>query len=173
MSTIATFAGGCFWCTEAVFQRINGVLKVTTGYSGGEVKNPTYEEVSTCSTGHAQSIQIEFDSEVVDFETLLRTYFETHDPTTLNQQQYDIGTQYRSIVFYHDEKQLEIIRKVLKSLKFEKPIVTEVKEFEKFYEAEDYHKNYYNNHKDRPYCQIIIRPKLGKLYKNNHKSTQG
>ena len=146
--SLATFAGGCFWCTEAIFQRIDGVLKVTPGYSGGDLPNPTYDQVSTGETGHAEAIQIEFDPKIIDFEYLLKVHFETHNPTTLNQQGNDTGTQYRSIVFYHDEKQLEIINKVLKSLKFEKPIVTEVKEFEKFYEAEDYHKNYYNNHKN-------------------------
>ncbi|HRN86856.1 MAG TPA: peptide-methionine (S)-S-oxide reductase MsrA [Candidatus Dojkabacteria bacterium] len=167
MSTIATFAGGCFWCTEAIFQHIDGVLKVTPGYSGGDIENPTYNQVSTGETGHAEAVQIEFDPIIVDFEHLLKVHFETHDPTTLNQQGNDIGTQYRSIVFYHNEKQLVIIIKVLKSLKFEKPIVTEVKKFEKFYEAEDYHKNYYNNHKNQPYCQIIITPKLEKVFGKN------
>lgn len=162
--SLATFAGGCFWCTEAIFQRIDGVLKVTPGYSGGDLPNPTYDQVSTGETGHAEALQIEFDPKIIDFEYLLKVHFETHNPTTLNQQGNDTGTQYRSIVFYHDEKQLEIINKVLKSLKFEKPIVTEVKEFEKFYEAEDYHKNYYNNHKNLPYCQIVIKPKLEKAF---------
>lgn len=164
MSTIATFGGGCFWCTEAIFQRIDGVLKVTPGYSGGEVQNPTYEEVSSGSTGHAEVIQIEFDPKIIDFEYLLRVHFETHDPTTLNQQGNDIGTQYRSIVFYHNREQLKIIDNFLKSLNQNMTVVTEVKEFEKFYEAEDYHKNYYNKHKNQPYCQIIINPKLVKAF---------
>lgn len=162
--SIATFGGGCFWCTEAIFQRINGVLKVTPGYSGGEVQNPTYEEVSSSNTGHAEVIQIEFDPKIVDFEHLLRVHFETHDPTTLNQQGNDIGTQYRSIVFYHNREQLKIINNFLKSLNQNMTVVTEVKEFEKLYEAEDYHKNYYNKHKNQPYCQIIINPKLVKAF---------
>jgi peptide-methionine (S)-S-oxide reductase len=163
-SSLATFAGGCFWCTEAVFQRIDGVLNVIPGYSGGDTLNPTYKEVSTGETGHAQSIQIEYDSKIVNYETLLKIHFETHDPTTLNQQQYDIGTQYRSIVFYHDDDQLKKINKFLKTLNYEKPIVTEIQKFEKFYEAEDYHKNYYNEHKNQPYCQIIIKPKIEKVF---------
>lgn len=167
--SIATFGGGCFWCTEAIFQRIDGVLKVTPGYSGGEVQNPTYEEVSSGSTGHAEVIQIEFDPKIVDFEYLLRVHFETHDPTTLNQQGNDIGTQYRSIVFYHDQEQLEIINKFLKSINLNKHVVTEVRKFEKFYEAEDYHKNYYNNHKNQPYCKIIIEHKLEMLRRITNK----
>lgn len=162
--SLATFAGGCFWCTEAVFQRVKGVLKVTPGYSGGHISNPTYEQVTSGDTGHAEAIQIEFDPDVVNYEYLLKIHFKTHDPTTLNQQGNDIGTQYRSIVFYHNENQLEVIKKVLKTLTYEKPIVTEVKEFVKFYEAEDYHKNYYNEHKSQPYCQIIIKPKLEKAF---------
>lgn len=165
----ATFAGGCFWCTEAVFQRIKGVSKVTPGYSGGHKPNPTYEEVSTGETGHAQAIQIEFDPEIVDYEELLKVHFETHDPTTLNQQQYDVGTQYRSAVFYHDESQRVSTQSFIKSLKLGKQVVTEVKKFEKFYEAEDYHKNYYNNHKNQPYCKIIIEHKLEMLRRITNK----
>lgn len=166
---IATFAGGCFWCTEAVFQRVEGVIKATPGYTGGHVENPTYEQVTTGETGHAEAIQIEFDPKIVTFEYLLKIHFVTHDPTTLNQQGNDIGPQYRSAVFYHDDNQLEITDNYIKNLreskKHTKPIVTEVKKFEKFYEAEDYHKNYYNNNMDKPYCMIVIEPKLEKLEK--------
>lgn len=165
--SIATFAGGCFWCTEAVFQQIKGVLRVSPGYCGGHVSNPTYEQVSTGETGHAEVVQIEFDPEIVDFEELLKVHFETHDPTTLNQQGNDVGTQYRSAVFYHDESQRESTHRFIKSLKLEKSIVTEVTKFEKFYEAEDYHRNYYNNHKNQPYCKIIIQPKLEKAFGRN------
>jgi peptide-methionine (S)-S-oxide reductase len=168
-NSLATFAGGCFWCTEAVFQRVKGVLKVTPGYTDGHIENPTYEQVSSGETGHAQSIQIEFDPEIVEYEHLLKIHFETHDPTTLNQQQYDIGTQYRSAIFYHNEEQHDIAEKFIKSLKYDRPVVTELKKFEKFYEAEDYHKNYYNNHKNQPYCQIIVKPKLEKFNDRDYK----
>lgn len=167
MTKLATFAGGCFWCTEAIFLRIKGVTKVTPGYSGGHVMNPTYEQVTTGNTGHAEAVQIEFDPTLVTYEYLLEIHFATHDPTTLNRQGNDTGPQYRSVVFYHDENQKNSVVKYLEELEamnsYEKPIVTEVKKFEKFYEAEDYHKNYYNKNMTLPYCKVVIEPKLEKL----------
>lgn len=164
----ATFAGGCFWCTEAIFQRIEGVESVLPGYSGGQQKN-TYEEVSRGDTGHAESIQIKFDPEKVSFKKLLLVFFKTHDPTTLNRQGNDVGPQYRSAVFYHSEDQKkdtkEIIEKLEEEKVYDKPIVTEVTEFGQFFEAEDYHKNYYNNNKNAGYCRVVINPKLAKLEK--------
>jgi peptide-methionine (S)-S-oxide reductase len=164
---IATFAGGCFWCTEAIFKRLKGVNSVQPGYSGGELENPTYEEVCSGKTGHAEAIQIEFDSKVIPFEKLLEVFFYTHDPTTPNQQGNDIGTQYRSVVFYHSKEQKEITNKLIDALEkekiFQKPIVTKVEEFKNFYFAEDYHKNYFDRNKDIAYCSIIISPKIHKL----------
>ncbi len=168
MSTqLATFGNGCFWCTEAVFKRLKGVLSVKPGYSGGTVENPSYDQVCGGTTGHAESIQIEFDPSIISYETLLDVFWHTHDPTTINRQGNDIGPQYRSAVFYHDDKQKE---KALKSKeKLEKqdayrdPIVTEVTPFTNFYEAESYHKDYYEKNKDYPYCRFVIDPKLKKL----------
>lgn len=168
MSTqLATFGNGCFWCTEAVFKRLKGVLSVKPGYSGGTVENPSYDQVCEGTTGHAESIQIEFDPSIISYETLLDVFWHTHDPTTINRQGNDIGPQYRSAVFYHDDKQKE---KALKSKeKLEKqdayrdPIVTEVTPFINFYEAENYHKDYYEKNKDYPYCRFVIDPKLKKL----------
>lgn len=165
---IATFAGGCFWCTEALFKNLRGVKSVTPGYSGGESDNPTYEEVSTGETGHAESIQIEFDPKVISFKDLLYVFFKTHDPTTLNRQGADVGTQYRSIVFYHDERQEKIAQEIKKEIAkdYDSPIVTEILPFKEFYKAEDYHKNYYEEHKNAPYCKLVIDPKISKLKKN-------
>lgn len=166
---LATFAGGCFWCTEAIFQRLHGVIKVTPGYSGGDMEGPTYEEVASGKTGHAEVIQVEYDTEKIKYEELLEVFFATHDPTTLNRQGADIGTQYRSAVFYHDQKQKddteEFIKKLTLQNTFKDPIVTEVSKFKKFYPAEDYYLNYYNSHKNQLYCKIIITPKLKKLEK--------
>lgn len=163
----ATFAGGCFWCTEAIFQRLKGVISALPGYSGGHVENPSYEQVVSGITGHAESTQIEFDPQIITYETLLEVFFYTHDPTTPNQQGNDMGPQYRSIVFYHDKNQKESAVTFIKELSdkriFIKPIVTEVKQFEKFYIAEDYHKNYFEKNKDAPYCSYTIRPKIHKL----------
>lgn len=164
----ATLAGGCFWCTEAIFKRLKGVTKVTPGYSGGEEK-PSYESVSRGSTGHAEAIQIEFDPSVISFEKLLEVFFHLHDPTTLNRQGNDVGTQYRSVIFYHNEAQKETAEKVRKEIEesgmYSKPIVTEIVPNENFYEAEDYHKDYYAKNQNAPYCQVIIDPKITKLYK--------
>lgn len=167
---VATFGGGCFWCTEAVFKRLKGVESVEPGYAGGTMDNPSYEAVSGGQTGHAESIQIKFDPKVISFDKLLAVFFATHDPTTLNQQGADIGTQYRSVIFYHDENQqqatLDYIKKLQDSGKFSSKIVTKVEPFTNFYPAESYHKNYYENHQDAPYCQLVIDPKIQKLYRD-------
>lgn len=164
-----TFGAGCFWCVEAVFQRVKGVLKVTSGYSGGQVKNPAYREVCEGTTGHAEVCQVVFDPEQVSVETLLSVFWQTHDPTTLNRQGNDTGTQYRSVVFYHNETQkmlaLKYKEELNKSKAFDKPIVTEIQPFTVFYPAEDYHQNYYNLNGDQPYCSYIIAPKLEKFRK--------
>lgn len=165
----ATFANGCFWCTEAVFQQLDGVLKVSSGYSGGHVENPTYKEVCTGTTGHAECIQIVYDPAKISFDELLEVFWQTHDPTTLNRQGNDVGTQYRSAVFYHSTEQKEKAEKYKaaldKSGAFDKPIVTEVVPFSKFYVAENYHQDYYNNNGSQPYCQFVIRPKVEKFQK--------
>lgn len=166
---IATLANGCFWCTEAIFQRLNGVEKVTSGYSGGKVKNPTYSEVSTGETGHAEVIQIQFNPSVITFQEILEVFFATHDPTTLNKQGYDVGTQYRSAIFYHSAAQKEVAEAFINALTdakvFDKKIVTVVTAFDAFYEAEAYHQNYYNNNKNQGYCVAVINPKLEKFIK--------
>jgi peptide-methionine (S)-S-oxide reductase len=166
---VATFGGGCFWCTEAVFLEIKGVSKVVSGYSGGHVKNPTYEAVCNGTTGHAEVIQITFDPRVVGYEKLLEAFWLTHDPTTLNRQGNDTGTQYRSAVFYHNDRQKELTEKYIKKLTdekvFENPIVTEVVKFEEFYPAEDYHQNFYARNPNQGYCNAVIPAKLAKLKK--------
>lgn len=163
----ATFAGGCFWCTEAVFQRLEGVKSVVSGFTGGNVKNPAYREVISGRTGHAEAIEIKFDPEIISYEELLHIFFGTHDPTTLNRQQNDVGTQYRSAVFYHNEEQKEIVESVIRELEekkiFSDKIVTEVKPASAFYKAEEEHQNYYSLHRKQPYCQFIIDPKIDKL----------
>ncbi|WP_167609281.1 peptide-methionine (S)-S-oxide reductase MsrA [Maribellus sediminis] len=165
----ATLGGGCFWCTEAVYLELKGVVDVKPGYSGGDVKNPSYKEVCTGTTGHAEVVQITFDPEVVSYSEILEVFFMTHDPTTLNRQGNDVGTQYRSVIFYHNEKQKEVAEKVIILFKdeqvYDKPIVTEVAPFDTFYVAEDYHLNYYNRNKSQGYCQFIITPKLEKFRK--------
>jgi methionine-S-sulfoxide reductase len=163
----ATFAGGCFWCTEAIFQELQGVYKVTSGYIGGEVENPTYKEVCAGTTGHAEAIQITYNPEEITFEELLEVHFKTHDPTTLNRQGADQGTQYRSGVFYHDAQQKESTENVIAGLEEQKvypdPIVTEVTEATVFYPAEDYHQDYYANNTRAGYCQMVITPKMEKF----------
>lgn len=163
----ATFAGGCFWCTEAVFERVEGVEKVIPGFIGGTIKNPAYREIITGRTGHAEAVEIHFNSEITTYEELLYIFFSTHDPTTLNRQQYDVGTQYRSAVFYHSEEQKNQAQKVIQKLEEEKvfpnKIVTEVTEAPVFYEAEEEHKEYYTNHRQQQYCTVIIDPKIKKL----------
>jgi len=165
---IATLASGCFWCTEAVFKRVKGIESVLPGYAGGTVKNPSYDLVCMGNTGHTESIQIKFDPKVIPFEKILDIFWHTHDPTTLNRQGNDIGTQYRSAIFFHDEKQKEIAEKSKKDLEeegvYKDSVVTEITPFKNFYVAEDYHKNYYDKHKDAPYCNFIIDPKIHKLF---------
>jgi peptide-methionine (S)-S-oxide reductase len=164
---IATLANGCFWCSEAIFKRLKGVKSVLPGYSGGIVENPSYEQVCAGKTGHAESIQIEFDPTVIPYEKILEVFWHTHDPTTLNRQGNDVGTQYRSAIFYHDQKQKEIAEKSKRGLEkegvYKNPIVTEITPFKNFYVAEDYHKNYYENNQDVPYCSFVISPKVRKL----------
>lgn len=173
MKEIATLANGCFWCTEAIFQQLNGVESVTPGYTGGQRKNPTYEQVSTGVSGHAEAIKIEFNPDLINYATLLDVFFHTHNPTTLNRQNFDIGTQYRSAIFYHDEKQKQIAEKSLKDFEeegiYKDPVVTEIVPAQDFYPAEEYHKNYYQKNGGAPYCQLVIKPKMEKFwqkYKN-------
>ena len=163
----AVFGGGCFWCTEAIFSRLKGVASVLPGYAGGTIKNPTYEEVSSGTTNHAEVIKIEYDPSIIKYEELLDVFFHTHNPTTLNQQGADVGTQYRSAVFYANDEQKKVAAKFIKKLEeskeFTDPIVTTLEPLSEFYEAEDYHKNYFKTHQNAPYCQIVIAPKLHKL----------
>ncbi|MGB4399467.1 MAG: peptide-methionine (S)-S-oxide reductase MsrA [Daejeonella sp.] len=165
----ATFGGGCFWCTEAVFQNLRGVTKVVSGYMGGHTENPTYKEICNGNTGHAEIIQIEYNEQEISFEDLLLVFFKTHDPTTLNRQGNDAGTQYRSVVFYETQEQKTaaegMIDRLEKEMVFNRPIVTEISPISKFYSAEDYHQNYYNNNPDQGYCAYVIQPKLAKFTK--------
>lgn len=166
----ATFANGCFWCTEAIFQQLEGVSSAVSGYTGGKTKNPGYKEVCTGETGHAEALQIVYDPKKISFDELLEVFWETHDPTTLNQQGADIGTQYRSGIFYHTQEQKEKAEKYKaeldKSGAFDKPIVTEITPFSVFYRAENYHQEYFeNNENTNPYCKIVIRPKVDKFRK--------
>jgi methionine-S-sulfoxide reductase len=166
---VATFGGGCYWCIEAVFQRLEGVEKVESGFSGGQVKNPTYKEVCTGTTGHAEVIQITFDTTKTSFEEILKVFFTMHDPTTLNRQGNDIGTQYRSAVFYHNDEQKKAAEEIIAALNTSKaypnPIVTEVSKLDVFYKAEDYHQNYYNENSGEGYCRFVIQPKIEKFEK--------
>ncbi len=166
---IATFGGGCFWCLEAIFQQLRGVRKVTSGYSGGWVKNPTYKQVCTGTTGHAEVIQILFDPQEISYEELVEIFFAVHDPTTPNRQGPDVGPQYRSIILYHSPEQrsaaLRIKQRLEHSGQFSAPIVTEIVPFEAFYPAEDYHQNYFRQNPNQPYCQAVIAPKLQKFQK--------
>lgn len=167
MTEVATLAGGCFWCTEAVFLELKGVQKVVSGYIGGKTVNPTYKEICQGDTGHAEAIQITFDSNVISFGELLELFFATHDPTTLNRQGNDVGTQYRSEIFYHNEEQREIsedfIRFLTQEAVFDKPIVTKVSPASTFYDAEEYHQNYYNQNRMQGYCAFVIAPKIDKV----------
>ncbi|TPE43306.1 peptide-methionine (S)-S-oxide reductase MsrA [Pontibacter mangrovi] len=165
----ATFGNGCFWCTEAVFQELEGVETVVPGYTGGHTENPLYKQVCSGSTGHAEVLQITYDPAKITFEELLEVFWKTHDPTTLNRQGNDVGTQYRSAIFYHSPEQKLLAEKYKKELDssgaFPSPIVTEIVPLDKFYAAEDYHKNYFNTHGHEPYCSFVIRPKLDKFRK--------
>jgi peptide-methionine (S)-S-oxide reductase len=166
---VATLAGGCFWCLEAVYDELRGVLSVESGYSGGSVENPTYRQVVTGTTGHAEVVRVTFDPEAVSFREILEVFFTIHDPTTLNRQGADVGPQYRSAIFYHDEEQRRVAEELISELEAEgvwdDPIVTEVTPFERFYIAEDYHQEYYRNNAYQPYCQVVITPKVAKFRK--------
>lgn len=158
----ATLAGGCFWCTEAIFKRLKGVIGVMPGYSGGTTANPSYDEVTSGTTGHAESVRIEFDPKIITYEKLLEVFFKLHDPTTLNRQGADVGTQYRSVVFYTDAKQKQIAEKLKSGIK---GAVTEVVPYSNFYPAEESHQEYFEKNKNVPYCRLVIDPKIQKLYK--------
>ena len=166
----ATFGNGCFWCTEAIFEELDGVISATSGYSGGHILNPTYEEVSTGESGHAECIQIVYDPQKLSYDELLEVFWQTHDPTTLNRQGNDVGPQYRSVIFYHNDEQKQKAEKYLKELDksgaFDRPIVTTIEPITQFYSAEGYHQEYYANNKNKnPYCAIVIKPKLDKFRK--------
>ena len=167
---IATVGGGCFWCIEAVYQRIEGVISVIPGYAGGKSKTTTYKEVCTGKTGHAEVAKIEFNKDIISYKQLLNIFWQAHDPTTLNRQGNDVGTQYRSSIFYHNSTQKELAEKIKTTLqsKYNNKIVTEITPLEEFYIAEDYHQNYYNNNKNAPYCNFVIKPKIDK-YLNEKK----
>lgn len=171
MTQEAVFGGGCFWCTEAIFQMLKGVTSVTSGYAGGDKENPDYHSVSAGTTGHAEVIKVAFDPEVIAYETLLEVFFATHDPTTLNKQGNDVGEQYRSVILYTSDEQKnqaqEYIKKLEDAGEFPDKVVTEVQPLGDFYTAEEYHQNYYNENQDKPYCQIVISPKIQK-FKEKH-----
>jgi len=166
---LATLGGGCFWCLEAVYEQVKGVTKVVSGYSGGTLENPTYEQVCSETTGHAEVVQVTFNTELISYDKILHIFFAIHDPTTLNRQGYDIGSSYRSIIFHHSKEQKNTGEAIIDDLDkndiWENPIVTEIKPLDVFYVAEDYHQNYYQNNKYQPYCQGIISPKLAKFRK--------
>ncbi len=169
----ATFGGGCFWCLEAIYRRVKGVEKVVSGYAGGHVPNPTYEQVCSDTTGHAEVVQITFNPQVISYEDLLNIFWQIHDPTQLNRQGNDIGTQYRSVIFYHNEEQhhaaVNSKRQLEKAGVFKAPIVTQIEPLQKFYPAEDYHQNYFQKNPDQTYCQLVINPKLQKFLKHFNK----
>ena len=166
---VVTFGGGCFWCLEAAFEQIHGVVNVESGYSGGTKKVPTYEQVCTGTTGHAEVVQVKFDPSIISFKEILGIFFTIHDPTTLNRQGADVGTQYRSIIFYHNKEQKETIKQIINDFETKKvwdhPIVTQVEPFKHFYKAEEYHKRYFNRNPEAGYCRIVISPKIAKLRK--------
>ena len=164
---MATLGGGCFWCLEAVYLEVNGIIEVVSGYTGGSTLEPSYEDICTGNTGHAEVVQLKFDLNEIGFEDILNIFFSIHDPTTLNRQGNDVGTQYRSVVFYHNENQMEVslnsIKKITEDELWPEPIVTEIKKLGIFYRAEDYHQNYYQVNPNNPYCQFVISPKLAKF----------
>ena len=170
--SIAVFGAGCFWCVEAIFSQLNGVESVISGYCNGHTENPTYESVCSGTTGHAEVCKISYDKEIISYSELLTVLFQTHDPTTLNKQGADTGTQYRSAIFYTDDEQKNIAEEFIDNLEknkaFDSPIVTEVTKLDEFYLAEDYHQNYYKNNSSAPYCKLIIKPKLDKFLNNNY-----
>ena len=162
---IATFGGGCFWCIDAAFRRVKGVLNVSSGYAGGEIENPSYQQICTGLTGHAEVVQLDFDSSIVSYNTLLEMFFTLHDATQLNRQGNDVGTQYRSVIYYHDEKQKAESQAMIDALQkqIREPIVTELSPLTNFYPAEQYHQDYYNENPNQGYCSILIAPKLAKF----------
>ncbi|MFX0065170.1 MAG: peptide-methionine (S)-S-oxide reductase MsrA [Candidatus Hermodarchaeota archaeon] len=168
---VITLGGGCFWCTEAVFSKLKGIEKVESGYSGGNLPNPNYNQVSSGKTGHAEVVQITFDPDVISLREILDIFFASHDPTTLNRQGADVGSQYRSIIFYHRKEQKELAEQVIKQINADKvwsaPVVTQVEPFKAFYRAEDYHQDYFKRNPDEPYCRLVIAPKLAKLEKKH------
>ncbi len=174
---IATLANGCFWCSEAIFKRLKGVKSVIPGYAGGTVQNPSYDQVCTGRTGHAESIQVEFDPRVIDFDKILDIFWHTHNPTTLNRQGNDVGTQYRSSIFYHDGKQKDVAERSRKELEKERiyddAIVTEIVPFKNFYVAENYHKDYYDKNREAPYCSVVIDPKIHKMFQAYESDLKG
>ncbi|MBD3407628.1 MAG: peptide-methionine (S)-S-oxide reductase MsrA [Candidatus Lokiarchaeota archaeon] len=163
----ATLGGGCFWCVEAVYQQLKGIKRVVSGYAGGAIENPSYEQVVTGTTGHAEVTQITYDPDVITYKEILEVFFAAHDPTTLNRQGNDVGTQYRSIILYHNDEQKQIAKDMIDNLqesgKFKNSIVTELVPFEKFYPAEDYHQNYYRRNRNQGYCRFVIDPKISKV----------
>ncbi|PIF31335.1 peptide-methionine (S)-S-oxide reductase [Flavobacterium sp. 9] len=164
-----TLGGGCYWCVEAVYENLDGVKSVVSGFSGGKVANPSYEEVCTGTTGHAEVVQITFDKNVTDINEIFKVFFTVHDPTTLNRQGADVGTQYRSVIFYKNEEQKKAAQSIIADLNkakvYDSPIVTKIEPFKAFYKAEDYHQNYYANNKNQPYCKMVIQPKIEKFEK--------
>jgi peptide-methionine (S)-S-oxide reductase len=164
---VATMGSGCFWCSEAIFSQLKGVERVESGYSGGRSANPSYQDVCSGTTGHAETVQVTFDPGIISYEDILHIFFTTHDPTTLNRQGGDVGTQYRSVIFYHNDKQQETAQRIIKELNGSKvwknPIVTELSPFKAFYKAEDYHQEFYERNRGYPYCQVVIEPKIAKL----------
>jgi len=166
---VATLGGGCFWCIEAAFNEIRGVVNVESGYAGGDFASPTYEQVCTGTTGYAEVVQVTFDSHIISFREILEIFFASHDPTTLNMQGADVGNQYRSVIFYHNEKQKKIAEQIIDELNATKvwddPIVTQVEPLKNFYKAGEYHRRYFNRHPEAPYCRIVIAPKIAKLRK--------
>ncbi|MBI4426441.1 MAG: peptide-methionine (S)-S-oxide reductase MsrA [Candidatus Kerfeldbacteria bacterium] len=166
---LATFGAGCFWCSEAIFKQLRGVTAVISGYAGGSMPNPTYEQVCSDQTGHAEVIQIEFDPEIISYQQLVEVFFLTHDPTQLNRQDNDVGAQYRSVIFYHHEAQQAAAEAVKQKIEaegiYDRPLVTEIVPFDQFYPAENYHQNYFANNPDQPYCQTVISPKVAKFRK--------
>jgi len=170
---MATLGGGCFWCLEAVFEQLEGVTEVVSGYSGGTVRNPSYKQVCAGNTGHAEVVQVTFDPDVITYRQILGIFFDIHDPTTLNRQGADVGPQYRSVVFYHDQRQKEIAERVIEELEeaghWDNPVVTELAPFEEFYEAEAYHQEYFQENSRQPYCRAVIAPKVAK-FRKRHRS---
>ncbi len=165
----ATLGGGCFWCLEAVYSELNGVLKVESGYAGGRVKNPTYEDVCSDETGHAEVVQITYDPAIITYRQILQIFFSVHDPTTLNRQGHDVGTQYRSVIFYHDDNQKRVAEEVMREIEntqiWNDKLVTELVPFVEFFKAEEYHQNYFKNNPNQPYCQVVVAPKVAKFRK--------